>query len=98
MDNETRKPPVKVFRCGPVKAAVWLFQKQKDGEMVDIPSVTITKSYKDKETEEWKTTDFLYPDDLPKVVTVATEAYKHLRLQTLDPKHQSEFSDLSRGA
>lgn len=98
MENETRKRPIKVFRCGSVKAAVWSFPKNKDGEMVQIPSVTITKSYKDKETEEWKTTDFLNPDDLPKVVTVATEAYRHLRLESTDPGSQSEASDLLQGA
>ena len=98
MKNETKKPPIKVFRCGSIKASVWSFQKLKDGKTVDIPSVTITKFYKDKETDKWETTDFLYPDDLPKVVTVANEAYKYLRLTTLDPKGQSESSDLLEGA
>ena len=98
MQNETKKPPVKVFICGSVKAAVWLFPKIRDGAVVDVASVTITKFYKDKGTEQWETTDFLNPDDLPKVVTVATEAYKYLRLKSPDLKGQPDSSCLSEGA
>lgn len=98
MVDDTRTLPVKTFRCGAIEAAIWLFPQVRDGAVVDIASVTITKSYKDKETDEWKTTDFLYPDDLPKLVTVATEAYRHLRLKSLDPGEQQKSADLLQGA
>ena len=98
MENGTKRLPTKVFRCGSIEAAVWLFPKVRDGAVVDVASVTITKSYKDPEDEEWKTTDFLYPDDLPKVAMVATEAYKYLRLKSPDPKGRPESTDPSQGA
>ena len=86
MEKEIKKPPIKVFQCGSVQAAIWLFPTVKDGKVVEKHSVTITKTYWDKGIEDWEKTDFLYPDDLPKVAMVATEAYKHIRMQTFDPR------------
>lgn len=48
--------PVKKFRVGSVTAAVW----KNDGNF----SVTLQKSYREKETEEWRNTDTLFHGDI----------------------------------
>ena len=87
MENECKKQPQKIFGCGSVQAAIWFFQKEKDGEIVEVPSVKINRSYKDKETGEWVNTPFLRMDDLLNAALVATEAYKDLRMRTFEPKN-----------
>jgi len=98
MENEMKKPPVKIFRCGAIQAAIWLHPTGIGGAIVDIPSVRISKSYRDKGTGDWLNTDFLRADDLPKVSLVATEAFKYLRLKSPHLEGQSESSYLSEGA
>ena len=82
--------PNKIFRCGPVSATVWLNAKEHKGEMVEIHSIRIEKSYLNKSyegddpKEKWIHTNSFFADDLPKVVMVAHEAYKYIRLQVTD--------------
>ena len=81
MEKTSKKNPIKVFSCGPIKAAIWLNSFEKDGTLVEVHSVKIDKSYKDKESDEWKTTGSLSAEDLPKVALVAMEAYKFIRVR-----------------
>lgn len=85
--------PNRRFRCGSIRAAVWSKSIIKDGIMVEVHSIKIEKSYKDR--GEWKNTSYFAVEDLPKVALVAEEAYKSLRLKKntlqneeiiLDPK------------
>lgn len=82
MEKTAKKKPNKVFSCGPVKAAIWLNCLEKNGTLVEIHSIRINKSYKDKENDEWKTTGSLSAEDLPKVAVVAMEAYKYIRMRS----------------
>jgi len=84
MQDKEKQKPIRVTRCGGLKAAVWLSTTNKDGKDVNVPRIRIQKSYKDRNTGEWVNTDWLYLDDLPKVVAVATEAYRHFRVFTRD--------------
>ena len=79
--------PEKEFRCGQVRASVWLNERNVQGEVVNIYSVRIEKAYKDG--DDWKSTTSFAVDDLPMVALVASEAYKHIRLRT---KESSEGS------
>ena len=69
------------FSCGAIKAAIWLNCLEKNGTLVEIHSIRINKSYKDKENDEWKTTGNLSVEDLPKLAVVAMEAYKFIRVR-----------------
>ena len=73
--------PVKEFRVGGVKAAIWKDVVQQDGRTVVRYSVKIQKSYRDKATDEWKTTDYFYPADLPKLLLVAQKAFEFVSLK-----------------
>ena len=76
------RKPEKKFSCGSISASIWANSKVVTGEKVKIYSVTINKAF--KEGEEWKYTNSFNIEDLPKVVLVATEAYKYMRLKEYD--------------
>jgi len=71
--------PEKDFRIGPVRASVWLNERNVEGDTVNFYSVRIEKSYKDG--DDWKNTSTFSVEDLPKVALVANEAYKDIRLR-----------------
>lgn len=73
--------PVKEFRVGGVKAAIWKDEIQQDGRTVIRYSVKVQKSYRDKADGEWKTTDYFYPADLPKLLLVAQKAFEFVSLK-----------------
>ena len=74
--------PEKKFSCGPISASIWANTKTVTGETVKFYSVTINKAF--KEDEEWKHTNSFDVEDLPKVVLVANEVYKYIKLKSTD--------------
>jgi hypothetical protein len=80
MEDATKKKPVKVFICGPVKAAVWANSKIVNDTLVEVHSTRIDRAYKDDDT--WAHTNSFHAEDLPKVSVVAMEAYKFIRLRS----------------
>lgn len=99
MEKKTNKRPCIVFHCGPVRAAIWSNPTVLGGKMIEKPSIKITKSYVDKDTGEWNSTDNLFVEDLLKVAVVVNEAYRHLRVSmwkdedTKDPTSNKSVSE-----
>jgi len=94
MKNTIKKNPSKVFRCGPVKAAIWSNSRIINDTLAEVHSIRIDRSYKDG--DEWKHTNSFNVEDLPKVAFVADEAYKFLRMNTFEPgMQQNEDNDES---
>lgn len=91
MEKQKSNPPAKTFTCNGVQAAIWLTSTETDNGPVKSQSIRITKSYKDKDTGEWKRTDRLFTDDLPNVAVVAMEAYKYLRLSSREVQTTEEI-------
>lgn len=89
MEKKTEKSPAKVFSCGPVKAAIWSGSRIVNDTLVEMHSIRIDKSYKDKETGQWNSTHTFNAEDLPKVATVATEAYRFLRMRSFEPNKET---------
>lgn len=79
--QQTNTPPVKEFRAGRVRASVWRAEVERDGQTVVQHSVKIQNSYRDRTTQEWKTTDYFYPRDLPKLILVAQKAFEYVSLR-----------------
>jgi len=78
--------PEKRFHCGFISASIWAKSKSVEGEMVKFYSINIDKAYKDG--DDWKHTTSFAAEDLPKVVLVANEAYRYLRLRSPDEENQ----------
>ncbi|MFC1801158.1 hypothetical protein ACFLZB_01745 [Nanoarchaeota archaeon] len=76
--------PEKKFRAGAISATVWGNKTQnKEGEVVSYKTVSLERSYKDKEGA-WQTTNNMRINDLPKAWTVLMEAYKHIVFKEQD--------------
>jgi hypothetical protein len=90
MESKNNQPPIKVFRCGPVQAAIWPRTVTRDGKKVQIHSVEITKSYKNKETGEWENSHHLLLSDLFKTILLMIEVWRHYDVSTYEPETQSK--------
>ena len=82
MEESTNKNPIRVFSCGLVRAAIWSNQRIINDTLAEVHSIKIDRSYKDNNSDEWKSTNTFNTEDLPKVAVVAMEAYKFIRVKT----------------
>ena len=79
-DTEAQKnSPAKKFRAGGMSATVWQNTKEKEGRKFDVFSVNLERSYKDARGE-WKNTNSLRVEDLPKAVLLLGKAFEHLAM------------------
>ena len=69
--------PVMRFRSGAVSATVWENQRKDGGT---YPSVKLSRSYRDKQTQDWKDTSSFSVNDLPVVAILARKAFEALAL------------------
>jgi len=74
MSDKTR--PAKKFRAGAVTATIWKNRTEDDKE---YSTVSFERSYKDK-NGEWKTSNSLRVNDLPKAAMVLNKAYEFLAM------------------
>ena len=63
--------PERVFKSGNIEAAIWRTQAQQGDRQVGRYSIRIQKQYFDKQSDEWKTTSCLFPEDLPSLERLA---------------------------
>ncbi|MCB9358644.1 hypothetical protein H6503_01810 [Candidatus Woesearchaeota archaeon] len=78
---ETQKNlPDKRFKAGSITATVWLNNIEKDGKLASYSSITLERSYKDKDGN-WQTTNSFRSNDLPKLALVAQKAYEHVMMK-----------------
>ena len=76
--NNVKKQPEKKIRAGPIAIAIWR-NTTNDG-MRSFYSITFEKRFKDKDKEEWRSTNQLGKNDIPKAMIALQEAYKYLVL------------------
>jgi hypothetical protein len=73
------KVPEKQFRAGAISASIWKNRVTgKDGQPAEFMNVTFQRRYKDKDSDEWKTSSSLKAMDLPKAVVVLNKAYEYI--------------------
>ncbi len=68
--------PEQKFRAGLISATVW--NNEKDGK--EFKTVSFEKNYKDKEGE-WKTTNSLSANDIPRALVVLSKAFEFVTLK-----------------
>jgi hypothetical protein len=72
--------PEKRFRCGACEVSIFKnVLNTKDGRKVTTKKASFQKRYKTTDGE-WKTTNTLDPNDIPKAKLVLDEAYKYRSL------------------
>jgi len=72
--------PVNKIRVGNCTATIWENKKTIDGKEVIFNSVSIDKNYKDKD-DQWKTTNSLGKEDIPKMVLALTKAFEFVSIK-----------------
>ncbi|PIZ50677.1 hypothetical protein COY27_06205 [Candidatus Woesearchaeota archaeon CG_4_10_14_0_2_um_filter_33_13] len=75
--------PEKKFRAGAISATVWLNKSQNNGTPVEYRTVSIERSYTDKDGK-WQSSNSMRVNDLPKANMVIQKAYEYLVLKEQD--------------
>ncbi len=79
-----KNKPEKKFRASPITATVWTNEgKNRDGEATLYRTISLERSYKDKEGA-WQSTGSLRVNDLPKATLVLNKAYEYVTLKETD--------------
>jgi len=74
--------PEKKFRAGTVSVTVWKNSEQKDdGTPTEYQTISVERSYKDK-SGEWKYTNSLRINDLPKANLMLQKAYEFVVMRS----------------
>jgi len=82
--------PEEKFRCGACEAAIFENEIQMGGKKVKLKKVAFQKRYKNAEGE-WKSTQSLDVNDIPKAVVVLNKAYEYLLMGNgADDRESSE--------
>ena len=69
--------PEKTFKVGPVRASIFRNLIERNGKQIPLPKVVLEVRYKDKDGQ-WKGTNSLSLNDLPKAVLALQSAYAYL--------------------
>ena len=72
--------PIKKYKSGLVQGAVWLNEKDINGEKVGFKTATLKRSWKDKENQWRDETLNLRKSDLPKVLVILNKLQEDLLL------------------
>jgi hypothetical protein len=76
-NNQTPDSPVKQFRCGALSAAIWKRTHEDDV----FYSITPSRAWKEKNSEEWKYSDSLNYDDLPVMAQLLNMAFAWITVE-----------------
>jgi len=79
MAQQTQKP-IKEFKAGTVRAAIWKEDREDAGRRMVRFSVKIEKRYRDEANKEWRSTDYFFANDLPRLCLVAERAFEFIVL------------------
>jgi len=79
--NIDKNTPERKFRASPITATIWTNEaKGKDGAINLFRTITLERTYKDKQ-DAWQTTNSLRVADLPKAVLVLNKAFEYISIK-----------------
>jgi len=76
--------PYKIIRAGKISASLWQNEATREGRSFIQYSVKIQKRYYDKDTNQWKTTEYLYRQDLPDLIVCAQKVFELISLTEIN--------------
>ena len=83
--------PEQVFKAGAVRASVFQNEAFVNGKAMPLPKVVIEVRYRDK-AGEWKGTNSLSINDIPKAILALQKAYDYIMTQRAEmPQEQKTF-------
>ena len=84
--------PEKRFKCGACEAAIFENEVTRNGAVVTIKKTALQKRYRNSQGE-WKSTQTLDGNDIPKMMLALSKAYEYLVMgnnDTLDDLEDDE--------
>ena len=86
--------PIKKYRSGAIEGVIWANKrKQEDGTEFEFKTVTLRRSWRDKEQEIWREEKLnLRRQDLPKLQLIVQKLQEDLFLNTGDD-HKGDDAD-----
>ena len=91
--NETKNTPEKKFSTGAVTATVWQNQgKGKNGEVTAYRTVSLQRSYKDK-NGVWQHANSMRVNDLPRANLVLQKAFEYLVIREQNANTSMNYAD-----
>lgn len=91
--EQLKSKPVQKFKLGSVMASVWRKVINKNENDIEIYSVSLNRCYMDKSTEEFKYTDNMRENDIPKAIIVLQKAYEWLNTKEDDQETDDEVEE-----
>ena len=77
--NATNKPEKKV-NAGTIQVTIWSNKAEKG----EYKTISFDKRYKDKQSGEWKSTNSMRINDIPKAIAALSKAYEYLVIKEND--------------
>ncbi len=84
----TKQKPIKEYRIGHIKVAVWKNESEDNGKTIVKYSIQIQKSYRD-EDGEYRDTNNYFPEELPKLSLAVSKAFEFTALKERNPEDDS---------
>jgi len=98
MSQHSPQRPVKEFRAGPVKIAIWQNDGEQNGQHVVRHSVRIGKRYFDRQQNAWLDSDYFFVNDLPRLRLLVEKAFEFIALKESDPDSAETANGAPAGA
>lgn len=74
--------PIKKYRSGSVEGAIWLNAKDIDGTRVEFKTATLSRSWRDKDSGDWRSERInLRKTDIQKMLVVLQAVQNNLFLE-----------------
>ena len=86
----SRNMPEKKFRSGAIAATIWANSTVKEGKAVTYRTISLQRSYKDKD-DKWQNTDSLRSSDLPRAILVLQKAYEYVALNVEEAEEENIY-------
>jgi len=83
--------PIKQYRAGNVQGAIWFNEREVNGTIVGFKTVSIKRSWKDKEKGIWRDETLnLRKQDLPKIRVILDKITEDLLLTPEEEEDENE--------
>ena len=83
--------PIKKFRSGNIEVAIWSNEKEFNGGLVEFKTVTLSRSYKKKDEEIWRSDQLnLRRNDLQKCILLLQKTQEELFLNQEQSEEEGE--------
>ncbi|MBS3112408.1 hypothetical protein J4459_04040 [Candidatus Woesearchaeota archaeon] len=80
--------PIKTYNCGNIRAAIFLNEREVNGNIVGFKTISLSRSFKKKDEEIWRSEVInMRRNDLQKAILVLQKTQEEL---LLDSKEEEE--------